>query len=919
MKILLYILSLAIAMPLASQTSYQTIRYNLSGTDKDHTVDWDFFCTKGRKSGAWTKIAVPSNWEQQGFGGYNYGHDKIKSDEEGLYKHSFKADAAWKNKKIFIVFEGSMTDTEVKINGELSGDVHQGSFYRFKYDISSLIKFGEENLLEVKVSKMSANPSVNRAERQCDFWVFGGIFRPVYLEIVQQNFIDRFAINATADGELNVDVYAPAFVNGQTVTAQVQQLDGKKIGEQFIANTSSANKISLSKKFAGIKTWNSEFPFLYELVLSITDAKGIVQHQVKQRFGFRTVEVRKSDGIYVNNQKIILKGVDHHCEWPETGRTLSRQINLLDIGLIKEMNMNAVRMSHYPPDQSFLDICDSLGLFILDELTGWQANYDTVVGKKLVKELVVRDVNHPCIIFWDNGNEGGFNRGLDNDFDLYDPQKRTVLHPWERFNNIDSKHYPTYNYIVNSSLYDKDIFLTTEFMHGLYDGGHGAGLDDFWNLILKHPYGAGGFLWVFHDEAIARTDKDGFLDTDGNHAPDGIVGPHREKEGSFYTIKEIWSPVYINAKKVTSNFDGTIKVENRYNFTNLNQCSFAWKLVSFSSPSDKNIQPIINAAGKLKTASILPGDKGVLKIQLPAAWNKSDALYISAFDPHQKEIFTWSITIHSTEAVGKKLPTKTTSAQITASEQKDHLTVSCGNIDYLFDKKTGCLQKVIHSNTAISLSNGPVQAGISNTLKQLNHYTSGEDYIVEPIYKSDSFLVKWIFSPGKPAKLEYSYLQKNDADFMGITFNYPEDKVTGMKWLGDGPYRVWKNRLKGGTVGVWHKDYNNTVTGESWNYPEFKGYHANMYWVVVENKEAPFTVYTEDENVFLQMLKPQNPAGANNDNTSPAFPAGDIGFLNAISPIGTKFKPAVDMGPQSQKNMMLNYTPVKGTLWFDFR
>ena len=105
----------------------------------------------------------------------------------------------------------------------------------------------------------------------------------------------------------------------------------------------------------------------------------------------------------------------------------------MDVKLMKEMNMNAVRMSHYPPDQHFLDVCDSLGMFVLDELTGWQAKYDTIVGRKLVKELVVRDVNHPSIVIWDNGNEGGFNFALDGDYAKYDPQDRLVIHPWEHF------------------------------------------------------------------------------------------------------------------------------------------------------------------------------------------------------------------------------------------------------------------------------------------------------------------------------------------------------------------------------------------------------------------------------------------------------------------------------------------------------
>ena len=212
---------------------------------------------------------------------------------------------------------------------------------------------------------------------------------------------------------------------------------------------------------------------------------------------------------------------------------LSKAISIMDVNLMKDMNMNAVRMSHYPPDQHFLDVCDSLGLFVLDELTGWQNKYDTIVGKKLVKEMVVRDVNHPSIIFWDNGNEGGWNTALDDQFKLYDPQNRVVLHPWEKFNGTDTRHYPDYNYVANSALYGNDVFFPTEFMHGNYDGGAGAGLEDFWNAIINHPYGAGGFIWVFADGGIRRVDQDSTMDTANDSAPDGILGPHREKEGQF--------------------------------------------------------------------------------------------------------------------------------------------------------------------------------------------------------------------------------------------------------------------------------------------------------------------------------------------------------------------------------------------------
>lgn len=892
------------------------IKY-LSGTDKDHTIPWEFYCSAGRNSGKWTTIPVPSNWELQGFGTYNYGHDKEKAHEQGLYKHPFFLQPQ-KSHHVFIVFEGVMTDAKVMVNGQVAGAMHQGGFYRFKYDITPLLKADGHNLLEVAVDKMSANASVNDAERNnSDFWVFGGIFRPVYLEIVPQTFIERIAINATAAGDFQLQVFPQGLHEGETVTAQVQQLNGKNLGQEIVQTTKpTGDSVQLEGHFNTPLLWSAEFPNRYQVVVSIKNKTGVV-HRVTEKFGFRTVEVRAHDGLYVNGVRIMLKGSCRHSFWPETGRTLSHAIQLQDVQLMKEMNMNAVRMSHYPPDADFLDVCDSLGLYVLDELTGWQAKYDTTVGHKLVKELVVRDVNHPSILFWDNGNEGGWNRGLDNDYALYDPQHRTVLHPWEKFNGTDTKHYPDYNYVVQSVASGTEVFFPTEFMHGLYDGGAGAGLEDFWAQMVKHPHGAGGFIWAFLDEAVVRTDKNGAYDADGNHAPDGILGPHREKEASFYTIKEIWSPIHLQLPVMNDHFDGKIPVENRYSFTNLHACTFRWQLVKL--PRSGAAKALVKASGAAAAPTVAPGAQGTLQLALPTGWQQNDALYLTAYGPDKKEIFTWSQAIQTPERLGAPPVRVAAGAPVRTTISGQNLQVTCDGIRYDFDTTTGYLQQVVKPRGTVSLSGGPTLAGVQATLQQFAYHAGKGDYTITADYQGAGNLhVQWTFTPGSAVKLDYQFAQPGDADYAGITFNYPEEKITGMKWLGRGPYRVWKNRLAGQQLGVWHNDYNNTITGETWNYPEFKGYHAAVSWVVIENKESPFTVYAPQKDMYLQMLHPaREKAALDNNNVEPPFPAGSIGFLHAISPIGTKFQAAKLMGPQSQPNH-LNNEPASGTLWFDF-
>ena len=492
-------------------------------------VYWDFQLDNGRGSGKRGRIAVPSCWEQQGFGAYYYGtqgrgkpdDDPVIPKETGTYRRTFELPAAWEGRDIHIVFEAAMTDTTVTVNGQSAGPTHQGGFYRFSYDITRLVKPGR-NDLEVAVSKESANKSVNHAERRGDYWTFGGIYRPVWLEARPRDHIVWTAIDARADGSF----YARAHLNrappaGSRVRAQVLDAAGKPLGAPMPASINGDTSI-LHGGFSSPALWTAETPNLYSVDFSLENDAGDI-HRLRQRFGFRTLEVRPRDGVYLNGSKIVLKGINRHSFNAKTGRTLTREQNRADVRLIKGANMNAVRMSHYPPDPAFLEAADELGLYVLDELAGWQGFYDTPTGARLIGQIVRRDVNHPSILFWDNGNEGGWNRENDGEFDRWDPQRRPVLHPWAIHSGINTDHYENYDSTVRLSA-GPDIFMPTEFLHGLYDGGIGAGFRDYWDVMGASPTVAGGFFWAFADEGIERTDQNGRIDNVGNAAPDGIVG-----------------------------------------------------------------------------------------------------------------------------------------------------------------------------------------------------------------------------------------------------------------------------------------------------------------------------------------------------------------------------------------------------------
>jgi hypothetical protein len=927
----------------------QTDKLYLSGTGNDNTVNWEFFCTAGANSGKWTTIPVPSNWELQGFGKYDYGFVKEanKGKEQGLYKYTFTVPAGWKDRQLNLVFEGSMTDTEVKINGQSAGPTHQGSFYVFKYDITKLLKTGAENLLEVKVSKHSANQSVNEAERKADFWIFGGIFRPVYLESLPQTHINRLQIDAQANGVFLANL---SFVgDADQVQLELFARDGKRFGRKFSTaiqhpagreQEDGVHQLQLTRQFEHPALWSSEFPNLYQAVFTLLK-NGKKIHQLTKNIGFRTVLVKARDGVYVNGVKIKFKGVNRHSFYPSSGRTTSKKISIADVLLMKEMNMNAVRMSHYPPDGHFLDVCDSLGLFVMDELAGWHGHYDTPTGSKLLKEMMQNDENHPSIVFWANGNEGGHNRELDHLFPEEDIQKRPVIHPWEVFGGFETTHYREFNYGIGNYDHGHNILMPTEFLHGMFDGGHGAGIEDYWKAMWNNPLSAGGFLWDLADQGVVRTDKNGELDTDGNHGPDGIVGPYHEKEGSFYTIKEIWSPVYIPHTEMTAGFEGSFDVENRYAFTNLNQCTFEWRLKKLSfaraegiftaTQGDANVKAAQEdgtfKAGKIQAPNIKPLEKGKLQISLPEDWRSFDALYLTAKGPDGKELFTWSYPIQLPKEDAGRLVVREGPSAVTLRETATTYEAAANGIFITFNKTTGLLSSVKNVKGLIPFNNGPVLQEGENNFKGFSYKMQGKDLIISSTFdKKESFnTLEWTVYPSGWVKMQVKYFPSAYfTNFVGLNFSYPEFQLNSVSYKGNGPYRVWKNRMKGNQFGIWKKDYNNSATGEApWEYPEFKGYYSDLYWCEFVGKEQSFKVVAADEDIFLRLFTPKKSKDTEYDNMSPTFPTGDISFMNGISAIGTKTQKPETTGPMGMKHVFYDFDKeprraLDMTLYFDF-
>ncbi len=853
-----------------------TERRYLSGTGLGDGVDWEFQIDRGRGAGSWIEIPVPSQWELQGLGRYAYGKDDPEARlhaEVGRYRHEFVVPRAWRGRLVRLVFEGVMTDAVVKVNGRSAGPPHRGGFTRFAYDVSDRLEYGGSNLLEVEVSEASADGSVNRAEREADYWVFGGIYRPVYLESLPARSISNVAIDARHDGELAVEIELVGVEGGEEVTVQVREI-GPRASEVGPALTGRVDggrdQITIRGRIPGVEAWSAERPRLYFLDARLSDDGHTLHRPRAWKFGFRTIELRPDQGLFVNGHRVLLKGVNRHSFWPESGRTLNRGLNRRDAELIKGLNANAVRTSHYPPDSSFLEACDELGIYVVDELPGWHDAYRSGIGSRLIGELVRRDVNHPSVILWANGNEGGWNSLLDGEFGRHDPQRRPVIHPGSTAAGVNARHYPTYAELRESLGSDSslgrllrlgkapDLVLPTEMLHGLYDGGGGAGLADYWRAISSSPRGAGGFLWALLDEGVVRTDRAGAIDTRGNYAPDGIVGPYREPEASYQAVRQIWSPIEIESADWQN---GLLDVRNRFFRTDLSECTLRWQGLAVPDPVSGS-EPRVLFELERRGPRIGPGQRG--RVSLGGVPDEAfDVLRLVALDPHGREIGEWA---------GWN------------------------------EGRSDLLESWLPVQEGAVAGAGSAPPGWIESVEQIG------------AVGAEDFSTGWTEYASGWIRLEVERSGNMDPNAAGFTLRLADFEPSELEWLGDGPWPVWANRLAGPQPGVWRRSVDRDTPGRS-----ARGFYSGVRWMRLSDRTlaGSVTVAVGSEGLFVGVLAPDFPGDAQNARAEvPAL--GTISFLSRVPAIGTKFHRPIDLAPVTETEVRDETASRRDVVWLRF-
>ncbi|MGR4988955.1 beta-galactosidase subunit alpha [Vibrio rotiferianus] len=556
----------------------------------------------------WGHITVPNMWQMEGHGDLQYTDEGFPfpidvpfvptDNPTGAYQRTFTLGQQWDNKQTIIKFDGVETYFEVYVNGHYVG-FSKGSRLTAEFDISSYVQQGE-NLLSVRVMQWADSTYI---EDQ-DMWWTAGIFRDVYLVgkehvhvqdlTVRTDFADDYQ-SATLGCQVELENLSNAVASGYTLEYALKDKGTVVASGQCDALTIQDNsQTSFAIDVENPTHWTAENPYLYQLFITLKDAQGNVIEVIPQRVGFRDIKVR--DGLfYINNQYVMLHGVNRHDNDHLKGRAVGMERIEKDLILMKQHNINSVRTAHYPNDPRFYELCDIYGLFVMAETdveTHGFANVgdlsritNDAAWESVFVDRAERHVhaqkNHPSIIMWSLGNESGYGCNIRSMYNATKAIDDTRLVHYEEDRDAEVVD-------VISTMYSRAQLMNhfgehphekpriiCEYAHAMGNGP--GGLTEYQNVFYKHDHIQGHYVWEWCDHGVLARDENGqeFYKYGGdygdypnnyNFCMDGLIYPDQTPGPGLKEYKQVIAPVKIKAVEGTTN---TFTVENKLWFTNL--------------------------------------------------------------------------------------------------------------------------------------------------------------------------------------------------------------------------------------------------------------------------------------------------------------------------------------------------------------
>ena len=613
----------------------------------------------------WNNIQMPGNWEMLGYGQPEYvnvgfawrGHfDQqppavpTKDNHVGSYRREINIPANWDGKRVIAHFGSVTSNIYLYVNGKFAGYA-EDSKVAAEFDITPFLKKGK-NLIAFQTFRWCDG---SWCEDQ-DFWRLSGPARENYLYARSKEHrlldvrVETELKNNYKDGALNIT----AKVQGNTLAYfGLYDPDGKEVivtGTDNVRN--GVAKYQLRVK--NVRKWSAETPNLYTLVVSPIQNGGMyLPYEIVQvKVGFRKVEI-KNKQFLVNGQPVLLKGADRHEMDPDEGYNVSEQRMIQDIMMMKRMNINAVRTSHYPNDPRWYDLCDKYGLYVVAEANqeshGFQYGDDAAAKKpEFAKQIMERNqhnvsmfYNHPSIVTWSMGNETVMGDNFLKAYKWIKSQDKTRPVQYEQARRGEGTDIfcPMYYSVAASEKYAKDPnspmpLIQCEYNHTM--GNSGGNLSDYWDLIRKYPILQGGFDWDFVDQALHRNivkpmsilpykmnneelrkieycyggDYNKYDPSDNNFNCNGIIGPDRQMNPHAYEVayqyQNIWAKM-VNAET------GEVSVHNENFFRDLSNYALAWSLEEDGVETQNGTIADLDVPAQQTKNFTIPYDKSKIK------------------------------------------------------------------------------------------------------------------------------------------------------------------------------------------------------------------------------------------------------------------------------------------------------------------
>ena len=693
---------------------------------------------------AWKEIKVPGNWEVQGYGVAiytNHGYEfkprnpqppqLPEANPVGVYQRDIEIPADWDGRDIFLRLEGAKSGVYVYVNGQEVG-YSEDSKNPAEFLINNYLKPGKNSLV-IKIFRWSTGSYL-----ECqDFWRMSGIERDVFLFSQPKTHIKDFNVMSTLDDtykngifKLDVDVTNHTAGNKE-VTVAYELLDAaKKVvaeGNTPCPVTADGQKsISFEATLSNVKTWTSEHPNLYRLLISLKDGEK-TSEIIPYTVGFRRFEIKPTDQIaengkpyvclFVNGQPIKLKGVNIHEHNPETGHYVPEELMRKDFTLMKQNNINSVRLCHYPQDRKFYELCDEYGIYVYDEANieshgmyynlsrgGTLGNHPEWLKPHMDRTINMyeRNKNHPSVAIWSLGNEAG------NGYNFYQTylwlkerevkgMNRPVNYEralWEWNTDMYVPQYPSAAWLeeIGKKGSDRPI-APSEYSHAM--GNSNGNLAAQWRAIYKYPNLQGGYIWDWVDQGILEKDENGRTywtyggdygtnaPSDGNFLCNGIVAPDRTPHPAMTEVKYAHQNVGFEAIDPAA---GKFLVKNRFYFTNLKKYMISYTVKA----NGKTIK-----GGKV-SLDIEPQSSKELDINLNGLKPKAGTEYFVNFVVTTTEPEPLIPAGHDIASEQFRLPIEPlaiaehkASGKTTVSTDGDVITVLSSRMQFVFNKKSG--------------------------------------------------------------------------------------------------------------------------------------------------------------------------------------------------------------------------------------